>query len=111
MKKISFTHTYRYLKTLFLRSAILFFLCSIIFPFEIFAQGDTTYINGGLLNQNTTWTKVNSPYVITGDLDIEYGTTLTIEPGVLVLFDNSDHGVYSNYNNQSYIDRYTTPHG
>lgn len=33
-----------------------------------------------------TWTKANSPYLITGNIYIADGTTLTIEPGVDVIF-------------------------
>lgn len=39
----------------------------------------------GLISANTTWTKANSPYIITGDIDVDTGATLTIEPSVHVL--------------------------
>jgi len=35
----------------------------------------------------TTWTEANSPYRVTGDLTVPAGATLTIEPGVDVVFD------------------------
>ncbi|HOS65674.1 MAG TPA: right-handed parallel beta-helix repeat-containing protein [Candidatus Latescibacteria bacterium] len=35
----------------------------------------------------TTWTKANSPYRVTGEIVVPAGETLTIEPGVDVLFD------------------------
>jgi len=35
----------------------------------------------------TTWTKANSPYRVTGEITVPVGATLTIEPGVDVLFD------------------------
>jgi WD40 repeat protein len=35
----------------------------------------------------TTWTKTNSPYRVTGAVTVPAGNTLTIEPGVDVLFD------------------------
>ncbi len=38
----------------------------------------------GIINTNTTWALANSPYIITNDVQIAYGTTLTIEPGVVV---------------------------
>ena len=45
-------------------------------------QADT-YING-TLNVNTTWTSANSPYTLTGDIIIDNGVTLTVQPGVTV---------------------------
>ncbi len=41
-----------------------------------------TYV--GLINQNTTWTKDEGPYRLTGYLSINPGITLTIEPGTVV---------------------------
>jgi len=35
----------------------------------------------------TTWTKANSPYRVTGEITVPVGETLTIDPGVDVLFD------------------------
>ena len=46
-----------------------------------------TVINGG--NVSGTWTKVNSPYQVNGDIAVAAGTTLTIEPGVTVAFANN----------------------
>ena len=48
----------------------------------LFAQ---TPVNG-IINANTTWTLANSPYIVTGNLLVSSGVTLTIEPGVLVKF-------------------------
>ncbi|MFH2142697.1 MAG: right-handed parallel beta-helix repeat-containing protein, partial [Bacteroidota bacterium] len=48
---------------------------------NLFAQ---TPISGGTVNG--TWTIVGSPYQINGEITIPDGTTLTIEPGVLVEF-------------------------
>ena len=42
-----------------------------------------TNVSGGIFN-NTTWTKANSPYVVTGDIAVFPQKTLTIEPGVTV---------------------------
>ena len=43
----------------------------------------------GAINSNTTWTLANSPYVVTGNVLIANGVTLTIEAGVTVKV-NSD---------------------
>lgn len=40
----------------------------------------------GIIFSDTTWTKANSPYNITGPAAIAKGVTLTIEPGVVVHF-------------------------
>ncbi|MDD4989605.1 MAG: right-handed parallel beta-helix repeat-containing protein, partial [Candidatus Pacebacteria bacterium] len=41
------------------------------------------------ISADTTWTKADSPYVISADVTVDSGSTLTIEPGVIVKFDNS----------------------
>jgi hypothetical protein len=40
----------------------------------------------GVVTSNTVWTWESSPYVLTGDLTVNSGVTLTIEPGVIVDF-------------------------
>jgi hypothetical protein len=40
----------------------------------------------GIIFSDTTWTKANSPYNLTGPAAIAKGVTLTIEPGVVVHF-------------------------
>lgn len=49
-----------------------------------------TYVSGTIA-ENTTWTLAGSPYIVTGNITVNNGVTLTIEPGVEVKFD----GVYS----------------
>ncbi|MCA9145054.1 MAG: DUF5050 domain-containing protein [Planctomycetales bacterium] len=39
------------------------------------------------INSNTTWTKAAGPYLVTTPVTVAAGTTLTVEPGVEVLFD------------------------
>jgi hypothetical protein len=38
----------------------------------------------GIITSDTTWTKVNSPYILTGPVGVGKGVTLTIEAGVVV---------------------------
>jgi hypothetical protein len=45
---------------------------------------------GGIIGSDATWTRANSPYSLTGNVLIENGATLTIEPGVTI-----NLGVYS----------------
>jgi len=39
---------------------------------------------GGIISENTTWTKEGSPYIITDTIQIPTGITLTISPGVTI---------------------------
>jgi len=48
----------------------------------------STYVSG-IISENTTWTLANSPYIITGHTVVETNVTLTIEPGVSVMFDGA----------------------
>ena len=43
----------------------------------------------GVISANTTWTKANSPYIVNSNLLINSGVTLTIDPGVVVKFDEN----------------------
>jgi len=38
----------------------------------------------GIINSDTTWTKANSPYTLTGPVSVNQEVTLTVEPGVTV---------------------------
>ena len=42
---------------------------------------------GGQITSDTIWTKANSPYIITSNLLVSEGVTLTIEHGVMVRFE------------------------
>ncbi len=42
----------------------------------------------GLISSNTNWTIANHPYIVTGNILVNNGVTLTIEPGVIVKFNS-----------------------
>lgn len=65
--------------------SVLFFIAGLIlFPQILFASTDVS----GILSSDTLWTSSNSPYVVHGTVVIPSGVTLSIDPGVLVQFDN-----------------------
>jgi len=65
------------------------FLGLFIVTDQVKAPGPT-YVSG-LIISDTTWYLMNTPYIVTGDVIVDNGTTLTIEAGVTVKFD----GLYS----------------
>lgn len=82
------------MKTHELRITILILLTSI----TISAKSQTN-VSGGIYT-NTTWTHANSPYIVTDTVVVFPGVTLTIEPGVVVRF--NDH-TYIEIRNASLI--------
>ena len=46
---------------------------------------EATYVNGAI-TQNTDWTMVDSPFIVSNDIVVYPNATLTIEPGVQVRF-------------------------
>ena len=66
---------------------IIFALASTIF----FGQKSfaATYITESTIDTNTTWTKENSPYIISSSIAVMENAILTIEPGVEIKFQNS----------------------
>jgi len=53
----------------------------------------TVYVTG---NQSGTWTKANSPYILSGSVIVPAGSMLTIEAGVTVIFPRFDYKITVN---------------
>ncbi|MBA3681360.1 MAG: T9SS type A sorting domain-containing protein [Bacteroidetes bacterium] len=60
---------------------LLCMLCSTLFTV---AQ---TNVSGGIYS-NTTWLKANNPYVVIGNVTVFPGVNLTLQPGVVIKFNN-----------------------
>lgn len=52
-----------------------------------FLQAQTNV--SGVISANTTWTLINSPYIVKSNILVNSGITLNIEPGVVVKFDDN----------------------
>jgi hypothetical protein len=65
--------------------------------FAIHSQAQTP-VSGGIY-QSTTWSRSNSPYIMTGPVVVFPGATLTIEPGTKILVRETGNGtsVGTNY--------------
>ena len=48
-------------------------------------------VGGGTMTGSITWQAAGNPYVVTNHLTVAEGTTLTLEPGVVVKFDQYRH--------------------
>ncbi len=72
-----------------------------LFTVIIFLSGTAAFaqtsVNGDITT-NTTWTSAGSPYSIDlfGGINVDAGVTLTIEPGVTVIFSNSNNDLTVN---------------
>ncbi|MFH0813074.1 MAG: hypothetical protein V2A69_09595 [Pseudomonadota bacterium] len=62
-------------------------LLQLLFTFSLMSGVSQAETNvSGNISTDTTWTLTNSPYVVTGTVQVLSGVTLTIEPGVTVKF-------------------------
>lgn len=66
---------------------ILFFISTLFTSANSMAQ---TYVSGAI-SSDTNWSLADSPYIVTGNILVPSGITLTIEPGVTV---NVNSGLY-----------------
>jgi hypothetical protein len=71
--------TYTFLATLFIGFLFL------ISPLTVFAQTNVS----GSISTDTTWAVADSPFIVQGSITISSGITLTVEPGVVVKFEDS----------------------
>ena len=62
---------------------ILFFFIGIITRHSADAQT----IVSGIISSNTMWTSSGNPYLVNGDILVDSGTVLKINPGVIIKFD------------------------
>ncbi|OGX31650.1 MAG: hypothetical protein A2787_00805 [Omnitrophica WOR_2 bacterium RIFCSPHIGHO2_01_FULL_48_9] len=73
-----------------LKKSSFFTIClagAILFGFsaDSFAQTNVS----GPITQNTIWSLTASPYIVVGDITVNFGVTLTIQPGVEVKFNGN----------------------
>lgn len=64
------------------------FLATFAFFMSVYAHSMAQTIVGGGIYSNTTWTLANSPYIVVDTVVVFPGITLTIQPGVVVKFEN-----------------------
>ncbi len=64
-----------------------YFLVSLIFIIttNVWDLSAQTIVNG-IITSNSTWTKQNSPYIVTANTLVQEGVVLTVEPGTIVKF-------------------------
>jgi hypothetical protein len=74
------------------RYKLLLILFTIVFVFSSFASvyrilptARATYVEGAI-TQDTDWTLVDNPFIVSNNITVNPGATLTIEPGVQVRF-------------------------
>ena len=56
----------------------------LVIPFFVVSQTNVS----GVISDDITWTLANSPYIVTGNVLVKSGVTLTIEAGVVVKFNS-----------------------
>ena len=61
-----------------------------ISPLSSLATSAAGTLVGGVISENTTWTRADSPYFVTSSIKVPAKVTLTMEPGVSVSMVGSD---------------------
>lgn len=64
--------------------ALVLILSSLLVAYSPLGKAQNGTDVSGIISQDTTWTQANSPYTLTGNLLVNNGVTLTIQPGVTV---------------------------
>jgi parallel beta-helix repeat protein len=83
------------LVTLALSLGCLTFIVASFIPAQAASQPTIpeTDVSGHIVS-DTTWMLVNSPYIVTSDVTVDSGVTLTVEAGVVVKFDSWDDDLH-----------------
>jgi len=63
------------------------FICIICLAIYGIAFNQTNV--SGTISSDSTWDISGSPYIVTGNLTVASGATLTVDPSVVVQFNNS----------------------
>ena len=71
-------------------------LCALAFCAGSLDHAEAAVNVAGPITTNTNWTLANSPYTVTADVSIDTGSTLTIEAGVVVLFNAGTNFIINN---------------
>ncbi|MCD4795768.1 MAG: T9SS type A sorting domain-containing protein [Candidatus Cloacimonetes bacterium] len=58
---------------------------------------------GGHLTENTTWSPVNNPYLVTENIRVESGITLTILPGCVIKISGATHTTWNEFNQNFWL--------
>ena len=61
-------------------------VCLLFAALAVVSASAATTVPAQTISTNTTWTKLASPYTVTGDVTVSAGVTLTLQPGVTVQF-------------------------
>jgi hypothetical protein len=64
--------------------AFIIFICTSSLLVRISTATDV----GGVILQNTVWTKANNPYHVIADVQVPFNVTLIIKAGVQIIYDN-----------------------